>query len=52
MTNNKLDCLRACAIGADGVITDNGSKLKRFLKTATKDDFSLGCFINSYATLK
>lgn len=50
--NNKLDCLRACAIGADGVITDNGSKLKRFLKTATKADFSLGCFINSYATLK
>ena len=50
--NNKLDCLRACAIGADGVITDNGSKLKHVLKTATKDDLSLGCFINSYATLK
>ena len=50
--NNKLDCLRAYAIGADGVITDNGSKLKHVLKTATKDDLSLGCFINSYATLK
>ncbi len=50
--NNKLDCLRVYAIGADGIITDNGSKLKHVLKTATKDDLSLGCFINSYVTLK
>lgn len=50
--NNKLDCLRAYAIGADGVITDNGSKLRQVLKTATKSELSLGCFINSYVTLK
>lgn len=50
--NNRLDCLRVYAIGADGIITDNGSKLRRVLKTATKAELSLGCFINSYVTLK
>ena len=45
--NNKLDCLRACAIGADGVITDNGSKLSCLSKNILKKNHLLLLFLKS-----
>lgn len=50
--NDRLSCICARAMGADGIITDNGSRLGSVLRNMTEDELSLGCFINGYFNLR